>query len=28
MRDNLAAGTGTLPDGVTRKRMLQYFDSL
>ena len=28
MRDNLAAGTGTLPDEATRKKMLAYFDSL
>jgi diketogulonate reductase-like aldo/keto reductase len=28
MRDNIAAGTGTLPDDATRKKMLQYFESL
>jgi diketogulonate reductase-like aldo/keto reductase len=28
MRDNLAAGTGTLPDQATRKKMLEYFDAL
>ncbi len=28
MRDNLAAGAGTLPDPATRRKMLQYFDSL
>ena len=28
MRDNLAAGAGRLPDEGTRRRMLQYFDSL
>ncbi|MGH7125546.1 MAG: aldo/keto reductase [Stellaceae bacterium] len=28
MRDNLASGTGALPEGAARKRMLQYFDSL
>ena len=28
MRDNLAAGAGTLPDEAARKKMLQYFDSL
>jgi len=28
MRDNVAAGFGTLPDAVARKRMTQYFDSL
>jgi diketogulonate reductase-like aldo/keto reductase len=28
MRDNSAAGMGTLPDGAARKKMLQYFESL
>ena len=28
MRDNIAAGTGTLPDEAARKKMLQYFESL
>jgi diketogulonate reductase-like aldo/keto reductase len=28
MRDNIAAGMGTLPDDATRKKMLQYFESL
>jgi diketogulonate reductase-like aldo/keto reductase len=28
MRDNIAAGTGALPDEAARKRMLQYFESL
>jgi diketogulonate reductase-like aldo/keto reductase len=28
MRDNIAAGKGTLPDDASRKRMLQYFESL
>jgi diketogulonate reductase-like aldo/keto reductase len=28
MRDNLAAGAGTLPDEAARKKMLAYFDSL
>src|SRR6185436_19719588 len=28
MRDNLGAGTGTLPDQATRRKMLEYFDSL
>jgi diketogulonate reductase-like aldo/keto reductase len=28
MRDNIAAGRGTLPDDATRKKMLQYFESL
>jgi diketogulonate reductase-like aldo/keto reductase len=27
MKDNLAAGLGTLPDEKTRKRMAQYFDA-
>src|SRR6266850_1319847 len=28
MRDNLAAAQGPLPDAATRKKMLEYFDSL
>lgn len=28
MEDNMAAGFGRLPDSETRKRMVQYFDSL
>jgi diketogulonate reductase-like aldo/keto reductase len=28
MRDNLAAGTGTLPGEAARKKMLEYFESL
>jgi diketogulonate reductase-like aldo/keto reductase len=28
MRDNIAAGRGTLPDEAARKKMLQYFESL
>jgi diketogulonate reductase-like aldo/keto reductase len=28
MRDNIAAGMGTLPDEAARKKMLQYFESL
>ena len=28
MRDNLGAGTGPLPDEATRKKMLEYFNSL
>jgi diketogulonate reductase-like aldo/keto reductase len=28
MRDNLAAGQGPMPDAATRKKMLEYFDSL
>jgi diketogulonate reductase-like aldo/keto reductase len=28
MKDNLAAGLGTLPDSAARKRMAEYFDSL
>jgi aryl-alcohol dehydrogenase-like predicted oxidoreductase len=28
MRDNIAAGMGALPDEATRKKMLQYFESL
>ena len=28
MRDNLAAGTGPMPDGPTRRRMVEYFDGL
>jgi diketogulonate reductase-like aldo/keto reductase len=28
MRDNLAAGMGSLPDAKMRRRMLEYFDSL
>jgi len=28
MKDNLAAGTGTLPDAEMRKRMTHYYDSL
>jgi len=28
MRDNLAAAQGPLPDAATRKRMVEYFDSL
>jgi diketogulonate reductase-like aldo/keto reductase len=28
MRDNIAAGTGPMPDDATRKKMLQYFQSL
>jgi diketogulonate reductase-like aldo/keto reductase len=28
MRDNLAAGAGSLPDEATRKKMLQYYESL
>ena len=28
MRDNIAAGTGTLPDEAARKKMLQYCESL
>jgi diketogulonate reductase-like aldo/keto reductase len=28
MRDNLGAGTGTMPDDAQRRRMLAYFDSL
>jgi diketogulonate reductase-like aldo/keto reductase len=28
MKDNLAAGSGAMPDAATRKKMLQYFDSL
>ncbi|MDW8469362.1 MAG: aldo/keto reductase [Burkholderiales bacterium] len=28
MRDNLAAGVGTLPDEALRRRMTAYFDAL
>jgi diketogulonate reductase-like aldo/keto reductase len=28
MRDNLGAGKGPLPDAATRKKMVEYFDSL
>lgn len=28
MRDNLGAGTGTMPDDAQRRRMVQYYDSL
>ena len=28
MRDNLAAGTGPMPDAAARKRMVEYFDGL
>ncbi|HUQ74913.1 MAG TPA: aldo/keto reductase [Burkholderiales bacterium] len=28
MRDNLAGGQGAMPDAATRKKMLEYFDSL
>jgi diketogulonate reductase-like aldo/keto reductase len=28
MRDNIAAGAGTLPDDAARKKMLQYLESL
>src|SRR4051812_44251471 len=28
MRDNIAAGVGRMPDDATRKKMLQYFQSL
>jgi diketogulonate reductase-like aldo/keto reductase len=28
MRDNMAAGTGAMPDEAARKKMLQYFESL
>jgi diketogulonate reductase-like aldo/keto reductase len=28
MRDNIAAGAGPMPDDATRKKMLQYFQSL